>query len=93
MVLDDFHAHSARAREIAERLMRDAPPWMHFVIATRRRPALRFGRLEAMGELAQIGTDELRFAVEEKARPVCEDNTPLEDDVLQAVDRRTAAAA
>jgi ATP-dependent transcriptional regulator len=92
LVLDDFHAvdASTEAREIVERLLRDAPPWMHFVIATRRRPSLRFGRLEAMGELAQIGTDELRFAVEETEDLFAERyNTPLEGDVLQVVDRRT----
>ena len=92
VVLDDFHAvdSSAEVSDIIERLLKDAPPWMHFVISTRRRPNLRFGRLEAMGEVTHIGTDELRFEAEE-IRDLFTDrfNAPLESDVLEAVDRRT----
>src|SRR5688500_1371111 len=92
LVLDDFHAvdSSSEARDIAERIVRDAPPWLHVVISSRRRPAVRFGRLEAMGELAHIGTDDLRFAVEETQGLFADRyNTPLDDDVLRVLDRRT----
>ena len=92
LVLDDFHAvdSSSEAREIVERLLRDAPPWMHLVIAARRRPTLRFGRVEAMGNLAAIGTDDLRFEVSETHDLFADRyNMPLEDDVLEIVDHRT----
>ena len=70
LVLDDFHAvdDSAEARGFLARLIKDAPPWLHFVISTRRRPALELGRLAAMGEVAEITTDELRFTGDETER-------------------------
>ncbi len=92
LVLDDFHAvdSSSEARDIVERLLRDAPPWLHVVISSRRRPAVRFGRLEAMGELAYISTDELRFGVDETQGLFADRySTPLDEDVLNTLDRRT----
>ncbi|MEP7378285.1 MAG: BTAD domain-containing putative transcriptional regulator [Chloroflexota bacterium] len=92
LVLDDFHTveSNAEAREILERLVRDAPQWLHFVISSRRRPELKLGRLEAMGELAQVGTDELRFAIGETHDLFADRyNTPLDAEVLAVVDRRT----
>lgn len=92
LVLDDFHAVDAspEAREIVVRLVRNAPSWLHFVISSRRRPAAKFGRLDATGELAHITTDDLRFAVDETHDLFAERyNTPLEEDVLHALDRRT----
>lgn len=91
-VLDDFHAVDANseARDIVERLLRDSPPWLRFVISSRRRPALQFGRLEAMGEAAQLGTDDLRFeASETKDLFADRFNNPLDADVLEVIDRRT----
>lgn len=92
LVLDDFHAvdSSPEVREIVERIVRDAPPWLHFVISSRRRPGVKFGRLDATGELAHITTDDLRFAVEETQGLFADRfNTPLDEDVLRALDRRT----
>ena len=91
LVLDDFHAVEAspEACEFVERLVRDAPAWMHIVIASRRRPGLRLGRLEAMGELAQMGTDDLRFSLSETEHLFADRlGTPLDADVLRDVDGR-----
>ena len=63
LVLDDFHEvdDSADAREFVARLLKDSPPWLHFVISGRRRPSLELARLAGMGEVAEITTDDLRF--------------------------------
>ena len=92
LVLDDFHAvdESASALEFVERLARDAPAWLALVVAARRRPQLRLGRLEAMGEVTHIATDDLRFSLEETAELFREQyREPLEDEVLREVDTRT----
>ena len=67
LVLDDFHEvdESEAAREFVLRLLKDAPPWLHFVISTRRRPTLELARLAGMGEVAEITTDDLRFTDQE----------------------------
>ncbi|MGZ8800936.1 MAG: tetratricopeptide repeat protein, partial [Aeromicrobium sp.] len=92
LVLDDFHAvdESADARDFVERLVRDGPAWLHLVLATRRRPSLQLGRLEAMGELAQITTDDLRFSLPETEKLFADSyGRPLEPDVLRNVEGRT----
>lgn len=91
-VLDDFQSveTSAEAREFVEHLLRDAPPWLHLVIASRHKPSLHLGRLEAMGELAQVGTDDLRFSLAETEHLFADGfGAPLEADVLRDVDQRT----
>jgi DNA-binding SARP family transcriptional activator len=92
LVLDDFQAAEANleARELVGRLVRSAPDWLHVVIASRRRPALQLGRLEAMGELVHIGTEELRFSLSETERLFADRfGTPLDAEVLREVDSRT----
>lgn len=92
LILDDFHAvdSSADARAFVERLVRDAPKWLHFVIASRLRPTFHLGRLEANGDLAQLSTDDLRFSLPETERLFAEAyGSPLEPDVLKRVGERT----
>ncbi len=92
LVLDDFHAvdTSTEARDFVERLVRDGPPWLRLIIATRRRPTLQLGRLDAMGELAQVSTDDLRFSLPEIESLFTDAyGHPLDSDVLANVDVRT----
>ena len=92
LILDDFHEvdHGSEVREIVARLIDQLPPWVSIVIAARRRPSIEFGRIAGMGELTEIGTDELRFSATETERLFADSyGVPLEADVLQDVDRRT----
>ena len=92
LVLDDFHLvdESAEAVEFVSRLTRDGPPWLRIVISSRRKPSLGLGRLTASDELAEIGTDDLRFSRDETVELFSESyGTPLDDDVLRDLDSRT----
>jgi DNA-binding SARP family transcriptional activator len=92
IVLDDFHAvdDSRDAHGYVARLIKDAPPWLHFVISSRRRPPLELGRLAAMGELVDISTDDLRFTADETARLFADGyGIALEPDVLRDLEART----
>ena len=55
LVLDDFHLvdESTNAREFVTRLIREAPPWLHFVLATRRRPSLDLARFGWYGRTSR----------------------------------------
>jgi ATP/maltotriose-dependent transcriptional regulator MalT len=68
LVLDDFHLISqpeiaAQLEYLIDRLPRN----VHVVVATRADPALRLGRLRAMGDLTELRGDQLRFTDEEAA--------------------------
>lgn len=96
LVLDDFHLvdESQDVADFVSRLLRDGPPWLHLVIATRRMPDLHLGRLAAMGEFAELGTDELRFSRSETEELFASGyGQPLDDDVLADVDARTCGWA
>lgn len=92
LVLDDFHAvdQSSEAREYLARLIKDAPPWLHFVVSSRRRPTLELGRLAGMGEVAEITTDDLRFTGPETEQLFADGyGLALDPDVLHDVGSRT----
>jgi DNA-binding SARP family transcriptional activator len=92
LVLDDFHLvdESPDVAEFVSRLLRDGPAWLHVVIATRRMPDLQLGRLAAMGEFAEVGTDELRFSRAETEQLFTDGyGQPLEEEVLTDVEERT----
>jgi len=92
LILDDYHLvdEAPDVQLIMERLLRDAPAALTCVILTRRRPNLPTGRLGALGEVAELGTDALRFDRDEIGRLFAESYAqPLEDDVLDKVERRT----
>lgn len=92
LVLDDFHAvdDSSEARAFLARLIKDAPPWLHFVISSRRRPVLELARLAGMGEVVEVTTDELRFTGDETERLFAQSyGLPLDADVLRDVEKRT----
>lgn len=92
LVLDDFHRvdRSAEACEVVYRLIETAPPWLHLVISTRRRPPLELARLAVAGELAEITSEELRFSDAETSRLFAECyGRPLERDVVRTIEQRT----
>ena len=92
LVLDDFHLvdQSPDVADFVARLLRDGPAWLHLVVATRRMPDLQLGRLAAMGELVELGTDDLRFSRAEIEQLFADGyGQPLDADVLTDVDERT----
>jgi DNA-binding SARP family transcriptional activator len=92
LILDDYHLvdEAADVQLIVGRLLRDAPPTMTYVLLTRRRPELPIGRLSASGEVGELGTNALRFSRDEIRQLFAESyGQPLEEDVLDEVDRRT----
>ena len=92
LVLDDFHSVDGKdeAIDYVRRMLKDSPPWLKVVVSTRRRPKLEVGRAAASGELAEIGTDELRFSRGETDQLFAESyGTPLDADVLENLDDRT----
>lgn len=92
LVLDDFHEvdTSEDSLEFVPRLLRDAPPWLSLVIATRRRPELELGRLRASGEISEITTEDLRFSIDETIELFADRfETPLDRDIVADLDERT----
>lgn len=67
VILDDFHLvdDAVDARHIARELVARAPERMSIVIASRRTPTVPLARLRALGEVAEITTDDLRFDMRE----------------------------
>jgi ATP/maltotriose-dependent transcriptional regulator MalT len=63
LIVDDFHVvdDSADVRLVMRALIERSPERLSFILASRRTPPLRFARLRALGEFAELGTEELRF--------------------------------
>jgi DNA-binding SARP family transcriptional activator len=92
LVLDDFHLvdESPDIRAIARELVARAPERLSIVFASRRVPSIPLARLRASGDVAEIGTDDLRFDREETAQLFSETyGRNLEPDVLSDVAQRT----
>ncbi|CAN5751469.1 BTAD domain-containing putative transcriptional regulator [soil metagenome] len=92
LILDDFQAidESEEACAVVMHLVRNAPVGFRFILASRRQPPLLLAKLAAMGELSEIGTDDLRFSRGETERLFAEGyGRPLAPDVLEEIDART----
>jgi DNA-binding SARP family transcriptional activator len=92
LILDDFHLvdESPDVRIIARELVARAPERLSIVFASRQTPPIPFARMRASGEVAEIGTDDLRFDASETARLFSETyGRELEPDVLADVTART----
>jgi len=92
LILDDFHLvdESPEVRLIARELVARAPDRLSIIFASRRAPNLPLARMRASGEVAELGTDDLRFDATETARLFSETyGRELEPDVLADVAART----
>ncbi|MGH2967172.1 MAG: hypothetical protein ACRDMH_17575 [Solirubrobacterales bacterium] len=92
LILDDYQLvdEAPDVQLIMGRIIRDAPAALSFIVLTRRRPGLSIGGLRAADEVVELGTEDLRFARDEIGRLFAESyRQPLEEDVLDEVERRT----
>ena len=92
LIFDDFHLvdEAPDMKFIARELIARAPERLSIVFASRRAPTIPLARLRANGEVAELGTDDLRFDVAETARLFSETyGRTLEPDVLADVTTRT----
>ncbi len=92
LIIDDLHVvdDSADARIVMRELVARAPDRLCVVFASRRNPAVPLGRLRASGEVAELGTADLRFDRSETARLFNETyRRDLDSDVLADVSART----
>ncbi len=92
LILDDYHlvADVPEIRSIVRELMIRAPERLSFAYLTRRPVGLALSRLRAQGEVAELGVDDLQFDSSETERLFRETfGHPLEQDVLDLIERRT----
>ena len=92
LILDDFHLvdESPEVRLIARELVARAPERLSIVFVSRRAPTIPLARLRASGEVADLGTDDLRFDAAETGRLFAETfGRELEPEVLADVTART----
>ncbi len=92
VVLDDFHHAEpvAEVRNFVGRLLNGANTGLTFVIASRRRSAMSLSRLRAMGEVADLRRNDLRFRQEETQELFRESyRRLLEADLLHEIAKRT----
>jgi LuxR family transcriptional regulator, maltose regulon positive regulatory protein len=68
LLLDDYHLiDTQQVHESLMFLLEHLPPGLHLVLASRADPPLPLARLRARGQLAEVRTDDLRFAAGEAA--------------------------
>jgi LuxR family maltose regulon positive regulatory protein len=67
LVIDDAHVVDAgpAAAELLAGVLRNLPPWLHVVVASRRELALPLDRLRGRGQVGEIRFTELRFTDDE----------------------------
>ena len=85
LIFDDFHLvdDAPDVRHVARELLARAPERLTFVFASRRAPAVPLSKLRAVGEVAELGTDDLRFDATETAQLFTETyGRRLDPDVL-----------
>lgn len=92
LILDDYHLVEAipELQQIVRDIVTHAPERLTVVLLSRRSPTLPIARLRALGEVAELGRNALRFEPTETERLFRETyGRPLEPDVLAELDRRT----
>ncbi|HEY0443737.1 MAG TPA: hypothetical protein VGC90_05915, partial [Candidatus Limnocylindrales bacterium] len=92
VILDDYHLvdDAPDVAYIVGELLAHSPERVTFVFSSRREPPVRVARLRALGELAELSTNDLRFNEPETERLFRETyGHALEPDVLDDLSRRT----
>jgi LuxR family maltose regulon positive regulatory protein len=92
LIFDDFHLVDdvPDIRHIAKELLARAPERLSFIFASRRGPPIRLARLRALGEVAELHTDDLRFDPGETERLFRETfEMSLEPGLIAELSRRT----
>jgi DNA-binding SARP family transcriptional activator len=92
LVFDDLHLvdDSPDVRHVLRELLARAPERLSFVFASRREPPVRLARLRALGEVAELRTDDLRFDPTETERLFRETYAMrLEPGLIAELSRRT----
>jgi LuxR family maltose regulon positive regulatory protein len=92
LVFDDFHLvdDAADVRHVLRELLTRGPERLSYVFASRREPPLRLARLRALGEVAELKTDDLRFDATETERLFRDTYAMrLEPAILAELRRRT----
>ncbi len=92
LIFDDFHLvdDAPDVQLIVRELVDRAPERLTLVFASRRPPGIPIAKLRAVGEVAELTRDDLRFDADETSRLFRETyGRTLEPDVLAAVAART----
>ncbi|MBN1265666.1 MAG: hypothetical protein JXA25_09245 [Anaerolineales bacterium] len=90
-VLDDYYLIQNQAvQEIMSYLLENAPPHVHFYLATRADPALPLARLRGRGQVNDLRMEDLRFGVDEAGAFFTSlPELHLNHDQIQILQRRT----
>jgi LuxR family transcriptional regulator, maltose regulon positive regulatory protein len=89
LVLDDLHLITdQRCLNGLARLLRNARPFLHIVVASRSDPLLPLHRYRLAGELVEIRAHELAFSVDEAALLMAHHGITLPGDSLQFLTHR-----
>jgi LuxR family maltose regulon positive regulatory protein len=87
---DAHHLRNSEALGCLEMLLEAAPPNFHIVMATRENVGLPLGRARALGQVFELGADDLRFLAEEAALLLeTEGHANLSDKQLRLLQERT----
>jgi ATP/maltotriose-dependent transcriptional regulator MalT/DNA-binding SARP family transcriptional activator len=92
LIVDDYHLVDdvPDVRVVVRELLNRAPERLTLVLASRQQPTLPLARLRTLGEVADLGADDLRFDLDETERLFRDTyKRPLEPDVLTDLAGRT----
>ena len=92
LIFDDFHLvdDAPDVQMIVRELVDRAPERLTMIFASRRSPGIPIAKLRAIGEVAELTRDDLRFDADETSRLFSESyGRTLEPDVLADVTART----
>jgi len=90
IVLDDLHLiRRSAALEVLEALLVSLPANWLLVLASRRQPQMRLGRLRSQGRLVELGTNDLAFSAGEVRELLGRLAVDLPDEAVQGILVRT----
>ena len=90
LVLDDYHViTNPQIHAALEYFIEHQPASTHLVLTTRADPPLPLARLRARRQMTELRARDLRFTVDEANAFFGLANTPLAENALRALDKRT----